>query len=253
MFHVALVPQLLDFHELGLGIGQESRCIEITRNEPAFVDWRRWNSGSSSGLSSRSGSRHRGWRGLRLLPWARSRIGIAHHGLTTGLLHGWASSRTTETTHDKQNSEDNQTDQQEAGHHFQESTAQTHAGQQGGNTQTGGNTGDRAQEAGHARLGSSTRSGSTGSSSARFAPFAFAISAVVFAGLTVLIALSAVPIAILANAARVMDSTPGLMNLRLLQTMDQGSALPGTTRFVVHMPGATLSDADTESSSEGKR
>lgn len=51
----------------------------------------------------------------------------------------------------------------------------------------------------------------------------------------------------LANAARVMDSTPGLMNLRLLQTMEQDAALPGTTRFVVHMPGATASDADADS------
>ena len=52
----------------------------------------------------------------------------------------------------------------------------------------------------------------------------------------------------LANAARVMDSTPGLMNLRLLQTMDQGSALPGTTRFVVNVPAgppsAATADAD---------
>lgn len=56
----------------------------------------------------------------------------------------------------------------------------------------------------------------------------------------------------LANAARVMDSTPGLMNLRLLQTMEQDAALPGTTRFVVHLPGATVLDADSDSS-EGKR
>jgi regulator of protease activity HflC (stomatin/prohibitin superfamily) len=47
----------------------------------------------------------------------------------------------------------------------------------------------------------------------------------------------------LANAARVMDSTPGLMNLRLLQTMEQGSALPGTTRFVVHIPAGPSSSA----------
>jgi regulator of protease activity HflC (stomatin/prohibitin superfamily) len=43
----------------------------------------------------------------------------------------------------------------------------------------------------------------------------------------------------LANAARVMDATPGLMNLRLLQTMEQGSAVPGTTRFVVHVPSGS--------------
>lgn len=56
----------------------------------------------------------------------------------------------------------------------------------------------------------------------------------------------------LANAARVMDSTPGLMNLRLLQTMEQDAALPGTTRFVVHIPGGAASDADTDSPERGR-
>jgi regulator of protease activity HflC (stomatin/prohibitin superfamily) len=53
----------------------------------------------------------------------------------------------------------------------------------------------------------------------------------------------------LANAARVMDSTPGLMNLRLLQTMEQGSAVPGTTRFVVHVPSASSGDGAGTSTS----
>jgi hypothetical protein len=50
-----------------------------------------------------------------------------------------------------------------------------------------------------------------------------------------------------------MDSTPGLMNLRVLQTMEHGSALPGTTRFVVHLPHAEPDagpDADTRAASE---
>ncbi|MDP1848124.1 MAG: slipin family protein [Solirubrobacteraceae bacterium] len=49
----------------------------------------------------------------------------------------------------------------------------------------------------------------------------------------------------LANAARVMDTTPGLMNLRLLQTMEQDAgAMGATTRFVVHMPGGSAAGAD---------
>lgn len=54
----------------------------------------------------------------------------------------------------------------------------------------------------------------------------------------------------LANAARMLDATPGLMNLRLLQTMEQDAALPGTTRFVVHLPSgdpSTSSSADRAS------
>ena len=51
----------------------------------------------------------------------------------------------------------------------------------------------------------------------------------------------------LANAARTLDATPGLMNLRMLQTIEQDAALPGTTRFVVHLPGSAAAqgaDAD---------
>jgi regulator of protease activity HflC (stomatin/prohibitin superfamily) len=40
----------------------------------------------------------------------------------------------------------------------------------------------------------------------------------------------------LANAARLIDANPALMNLRLLQTIAQDSAVPGTTRFVVNLP-----------------
>lgn len=40
----------------------------------------------------------------------------------------------------------------------------------------------------------------------------------------------------LANAARVLDGNPALMNLRVLQTIAQDSGLPGTTRFVVNLP-----------------
>ena len=56
----------------------------------------------------------------------------------------------------------------------------------------------------------------------------------------------------LANAARVMDSTPGLMNLRLLQTMQQDAALPGTTRFVVHLPGGPVTLPDEDGSERGR-
>jgi regulator of protease activity HflC (stomatin/prohibitin superfamily) len=56
----------------------------------------------------------------------------------------------------------------------------------------------------------------------------------------------------LANAARVMDSTPGLMNLRLLQTMEQDAGGPAaTTRFVVHMPGASPTSAHAEKHDDG--
>jgi regulator of protease activity HflC (stomatin/prohibitin superfamily) len=40
----------------------------------------------------------------------------------------------------------------------------------------------------------------------------------------------------LANAARLIDANPALMNLRLLQTMAQDAGVPGTTRFVVNLP-----------------
>lgn len=40
----------------------------------------------------------------------------------------------------------------------------------------------------------------------------------------------------LANAARLIDTNPALMNLRLLQTIAQESGVPGTTRFVVNLP-----------------
>ena len=40
----------------------------------------------------------------------------------------------------------------------------------------------------------------------------------------------------LANAARLLDDNPGLMNLRLLQTMEQDPGVPGTTKFVVNLP-----------------
>jgi regulator of protease activity HflC (stomatin/prohibitin superfamily) len=41
----------------------------------------------------------------------------------------------------------------------------------------------------------------------------------------------------LANAARVFEGNPALMNLRILQAMSQEQGVPGTTRFVVNMPG----------------
>jgi regulator of protease activity HflC (stomatin/prohibitin superfamily) len=41
----------------------------------------------------------------------------------------------------------------------------------------------------------------------------------------------------LANAARVMEGNPALMNLRILQAMSQEQGVPGTTRFVVNLPG----------------
>lgn len=41
----------------------------------------------------------------------------------------------------------------------------------------------------------------------------------------------------LANAARVIEGNPALMNLRVLQTIAQDQGLPGTTRFVVNLGG----------------
>lgn len=41
----------------------------------------------------------------------------------------------------------------------------------------------------------------------------------------------------LANAARVIEGNPALMNLRILQAMSQEQGVPGTTRFVVNLPG----------------
>lgn len=46
----------------------------------------------------------------------------------------------------------------------------------------------------------------------------------------------------LANAARLLDGNPGLMNLRLLQAMTEDAGVPGTTRFVVHLPKTPASD-----------
>jgi regulator of protease activity HflC (stomatin/prohibitin superfamily) len=40
----------------------------------------------------------------------------------------------------------------------------------------------------------------------------------------------------LANGARVLEGNPALMNLRILQAIGQEQAVPGTTRFVVHLP-----------------
>jgi regulator of protease activity HflC (stomatin/prohibitin superfamily) len=51
----------------------------------------------------------------------------------------------------------------------------------------------------------------------------------------------------LANAARLLEDHPGLMQLRLLQVVAQDAALPGTTRFVVNLPDGTVApsgDAD---------
>ena len=56
----------------------------------------------------------------------------------------------------------------------------------------------------------------------------------------------------LANAARVLDSTPGLMNLRLLQAMEQDAGvMGGTTRFVVHLPGDRAAGAGVPDDSGG--
>jgi regulator of protease activity HflC (stomatin/prohibitin superfamily) len=41
----------------------------------------------------------------------------------------------------------------------------------------------------------------------------------------------------LANGARVLEGNPALMNLRILQAIGQEQAVPGTTRFVVNLPG----------------
>ena len=48
----------------------------------------------------------------------------------------------------------------------------------------------------------------------------------------------------LANAARLIEANPALMNLRLLQTMAQEPGVPGTTRFVVNLPGLANGSAD---------
>jgi regulator of protease activity HflC (stomatin/prohibitin superfamily) len=40
----------------------------------------------------------------------------------------------------------------------------------------------------------------------------------------------------LANAARLIDANPALMNLRILQTIAADAGVPGTTRFVVNLP-----------------
>jgi regulator of protease activity HflC (stomatin/prohibitin superfamily) len=50
----------------------------------------------------------------------------------------------------------------------------------------------------------------------------------------------------LANAARVLDGNPALMNLRVLQTIGQESALPGTTRFVVNLADTLVSTGRAE-------
>jgi SPFH domain / Band 7 family len=41
----------------------------------------------------------------------------------------------------------------------------------------------------------------------------------------------------LANAGRVIEGNPALMNLRILQTISQEQGVPGTTRFVVNLQG----------------
>jgi regulator of protease activity HflC (stomatin/prohibitin superfamily) len=51
----------------------------------------------------------------------------------------------------------------------------------------------------------------------------------------------------LANAARLIEANPALMNLRLLQTMAQGSGVPGTTRFVVNLPQSLAPSGDNGS------
>lgn len=51
----------------------------------------------------------------------------------------------------------------------------------------------------------------------------------------------------LANAARLIDDNPTLMNLRLLQTMAQDAGVPGTTRFVVNLPESLAASGDNGS------
>jgi regulator of protease activity HflC (stomatin/prohibitin superfamily) len=51
----------------------------------------------------------------------------------------------------------------------------------------------------------------------------------------------------LANAARLIDGNPALMNLRLLQTIAQDQAVPGTTRFVVNLPDGLAAAGDNGS------
>jgi regulator of protease activity HflC (stomatin/prohibitin superfamily) len=46
----------------------------------------------------------------------------------------------------------------------------------------------------------------------------------------------------LANGARVLEGNPALMNLRILQAIGQEQAVPGTTRFVVNLPGRDAQD-----------
>jgi regulator of protease activity HflC (stomatin/prohibitin superfamily) len=48
----------------------------------------------------------------------------------------------------------------------------------------------------------------------------------------------------LANAARLLDANPALMNLRLLQTIAQDAGVPGTTRFVVNLPDSIAGGSD---------
>jgi regulator of protease activity HflC (stomatin/prohibitin superfamily) len=48
----------------------------------------------------------------------------------------------------------------------------------------------------------------------------------------------------LANAARVIEGNPALMNLRLLQAMTQDPGVPGTTRFVVNLPDGFAASGD---------
>jgi regulator of protease activity HflC (stomatin/prohibitin superfamily) len=47
----------------------------------------------------------------------------------------------------------------------------------------------------------------------------------------------------LANAARVIEGNPALMNLRILQAISQGQSVPGTTRFVVNLADGQAPDA----------
>jgi regulator of protease activity HflC (stomatin/prohibitin superfamily) len=51
----------------------------------------------------------------------------------------------------------------------------------------------------------------------------------------------------LANAARALEGNPALMNLRLLQAITQDQGVPGTTRFVVHLPDSLAASADNGS------
>ena len=55
----------------------------------------------------------------------------------------------------------------------------------------------------------------------------------------------------LANAARVIENNPALMNLRLLQAMAQEPGVPGTTRFVVNLPEGLGASGGSSASSAG--